>query len=174
MIPVFSAGIMDVEPGLVFWTLVTFGLLFFLLRWKVWGPILAAVEGREKHIRELVEGAKVDRDEARKLLEEHKKLVAEARRESAEAYRKSLADAEVARAALLVESRKEAEEITAQARRQMDDQVARARAELKGLVVDLAMDAAEKVVGEVLKDPAHQRKLVEDYVEEFGRTPRPV
>ena len=173
MTPVFCASFLDVEPGLVFWTLITFGRLAFLLRWKAWGPILHAVEAREKGIRDAVEGAKVDRAEAQKLLEEHRRLVAEARREGAEAVRRALADAETARQEMLHKSRKEAEEIVAQARRQIEDEVKRAKAELKGLVVDLAMDAAEKVVGEMLNDPQRQRTLVEQYVKHFGQEQLP-
>ena len=72
MVPVFCASFLDVEPGLVFWTLITFVCLAFLLRWKAWGPILRAVDEREKSIREAVEGAKRDREEAQRLMDEHR------------------------------------------------------------------------------------------------------
>src|ERR1700722_16609397 len=146
MAPVFCASFLDVEPGLIFWTLVTFSSLAVLLRWKAWGPILHAIEEREKRIQEAVEGAKKDREESQRLLEEHRKLITDARREGAESVRKALADAEVARQDMLQKSRKEAEEVVAQAKRQIDEQVKRARTELSEAVVDLAMDAAEKVV----------------------------
>lgn len=167
MAPVFAAGIMDLEPGLVFWTLVTFVCLLFLLRRLAWGPILKGLADRERGIHEAVEGAKRDRAEAQKLLEEHKRLLAESRKEGAEAVRRALEAAEAARQDMLQKSRKEAEELTAQAKRQIDDQVKRAKAELMASVVDLAMDAAEKVVGEALNDPARQRKLAEQYVQSF-------
>src|ERR1700722_9835072 len=97
MAPLFAAGIMEVEPGLAFWTLVTFVLLFLLLRWKAWGPILHAVEEREKRMREAIEGAKRDREEAQRLLEEHRKLMAEARKEGQETVRKELETVEAVR-----------------------------------------------------------------------------
>ena len=59
--------------------------------------------------------------------------------------------------------------LAAQARRQIEDQVKKAKAELMGMVVDLAMDAAEKVVGEALADPQRQRKLVEQYIQSVSR-----
>jgi len=171
MAPLFCASFLDVEPGLVFWTLVTFICLAVLLRWKAWGPILHAIEDREKRIQEAVEGAKKDREESQRLLDEHRKLVGDARREGAESVRKALADAEVGRQEMLQKSRKEAEEIVAQAKRQIDEQVKRARDELSHAVVDLALDAAEKVIGEALSDPQRQRKLVEQYVQEFAQRP---
>jgi F-type H+-transporting ATPase subunit b len=173
MAPLFCASFLDIEPGLVFWTLVTFVCLAILLRWKAWGPLLHAVADREKRIHEAVEGAKKDREESQRLLDEHRKLVSDARREGAESVRKALAEAEVTRQDLLQKSRKEAEDIVAQTKRQIDEQVKRARAELSGAVVDLAMDAAEKVMGEALADPQRQRKLVEQYVQEFAQKPPP-
>ena len=169
MAPVVATGLMDIEPGLMFWTLVTFGALFFLLRWKAWGPLLHMAELREQRLRDTLASAKTDREESARLLEEHRKLVSEARREGAEAVRKALADAEVARQEMLLKSRKEAEEITAQAKRQINDQVATAKGQLSSMVIDLALDAAEKVVGEALADPARQRKLVEQYVQDFQK-----
>lgn len=169
MVPVISTGLMDIEPGLVFWTLVTFGLLFFLLRWKAWGPLLHMVAERERKLRDTIDSAKRDHEAAQALLEEHRKLVGDARRAGAEAVRQALADAEVARQELLQKSRTEATELLAQARRQIDDQVKRAKAELSGMVVDLAMDAAEKVLGEALSDPQRQRQLVEAYVQSFSQ-----
>ncbi len=105
------------------------------------------------------------------MLDEHRKLIGDARREGAESVRKALADAEVGRQEMLQKSRKEAEEVVAQAKRQIDEQVKRARAELSETVVDLVMDAAEKMVGEALNDPQHQRKLAEQYVRELGQQP---
>ncbi len=169
MAPVFAAGIMDLEPGLVVWTLITFICLAFVLRKFAWGPILAGLEAREHRIHAAVEGAKNDREESQRLLDDPRRLRAYSRKEGAEAVQRALEAAEAARQDLLQKSRAEADELVAQAKRQIDDQVKRAKAELTGMVVDLAMDAAEKVVGETLNDPQRQRKLVEQYVQNFSR-----
>ena len=52
------------------------------------------------------------------------------------------------------------------ARRQIAEEVSRARAELKAQVVDLAIDAAGRLIQANLDDKA-QRKLVEDYIAEL-------
>jgi F-type H+-transporting ATPase subunit b len=169
MVPLFAADLMQIEPGLIFWTLVTFVCFFLLLRRFAWKPILGYVDAREKRIQDNIDTAKRDREEAQKLLEEHKRLLTESRKEGAEAVRKAVEAAEAARQDMLQKSRKEAEELIAQAKRQIDDEVKRAKTELSGMVVDLAMDAAEKVVGEALNDPQRQRKLVEQYVQSVNR-----
>ena len=65
-----AASLLEVRPGLIFWTIVTFILALVVLRWKAWGPILSLVEEREKQITGAIESAKKERAEAEKLLAE--------------------------------------------------------------------------------------------------------
>src|SRR5256885_1254307 len=69
----------SINTGLIFWTLVVFGILLALL-WKLgWPALLKAVEERERRIQQQLEEAERARAEAARLLEEHKRLVAAAR-----------------------------------------------------------------------------------------------
>lgn len=166
---IFASSLMDVEPGLAIWTVVTFVALLVVLRLVAWKPVLHLVEEREKLIAGAIDGAKKDRGEAEKLLSEQKALLADARKEAAEAVRKALADAEAARAELVAKSRKEAEDLLLRARQQIEEDKTKAQAELRGLVVDLAIDVAAKVLGDHLADAGRQRALFEQYVEEIPR-----
>src|SRR3954469_18805928 len=104
-------GVTDVQPGLIIWTLITFIIVAFVLRRVAWGPLLNAVNEREKQIQSSIEGAKRERAEAEKLLAEQKTAIAAARQESAEALRKTQADMEKLREELMGKSKKEAEEL---------------------------------------------------------------
>src|SRR6266566_2733113 len=74
----------SINTGLIFWTLVVFGILLALL-WKLgWPALLKAVEERERRIQQQLEEAERARAEAARLLEEHKRLVAAARAEAQE------------------------------------------------------------------------------------------
>ncbi len=84
-----ASSLTDVKPGLIIWTWVTFLIVLFLLRKVAWGPLLQAVEGREKNITTAIESAKRERAEAEKLLGEQKSAIAQARQEAAEAVRKT-------------------------------------------------------------------------------------
>ena len=75
-----ASSFVEVRPGLIFWTIVTFVLVLLVLRAKAWGPILSLVEEREKQISSSIESAKRERAEAEKLLDEAKKAIAAARR----------------------------------------------------------------------------------------------
>jgi F-type H+-transporting ATPase subunit b len=168
----FAVDLMSIQPGLIFWQLVTFGLLFALLRWKAWGPILRMVEQREKTIQGALDSAAQDREQAQKLLAEQQALIASSRKEAAEAVRKALAEGEVVRQEAAAKSRKEAEAFLVGARQAIAEEKAKAQAELKALVVDLALDVATKFLGETLADPARQQASMEKTLAELPRGAR--
>lgn len=169
----FAAGFTDVRPGLIIWTLITFILVGFILKRVAWGPILKAVNEREKAISDSIESAKRERAEAEKLLTEQKSALAAARQESAEALRKSQADMEKFREELMGKARKEAEDLKADARRSIEEERNKAVAEIKGQAVSLALQVAEKLLEEKL-DPAKHQALAEKFVADLGKqqTPR--
>jgi F-type H+-transporting ATPase subunit b len=164
---VLGSSLIDVNPGLTFWTIATFIVVFFVLRWKAWGPILNMVQEREKAIQDAIDSAKRERQEAEKMLGEQKQAIAEARREAAELVKKNQAEVEASRQELLAKSRKEAEELFNQAKRQIEDAKNKATAEVRGYAVDLALQAANKLVQSSL-DEAHQRALVTDFISKMN------
>ena len=159
-----AASFLEVRPGLIFWTLVTFITVAILLRAKAWGPILALVEEREKQIASSIEAAKRERAEAEKLLAEQKTAIAEARRQAAEDTRRIQAEMEKFREELMAKSRKEAEEFKASAQREIEEQKSKAIAEVKAMAVDLSMEVASKLLNERLDDTKH-RALAEQFVQ---------
>lgn len=142
--------------------------MLVVLRAKAWKPILDLVAEREKQIQNAIDSAKRERAEAERLLAEQKTAIAEARRESAEMLRKSQADLEKFREELMSRARKEADEARAQAGRDIEDQKAKAIAEIKSSSVDLAIEIAEKLIGERLDDSKH-RTLAEQFVESVAK-----
>ena len=164
----FAANLIEVRPGLIFWTILTFLVAFFILRWKAWGPILSLVEEREKQIQNAIDSAKRERAEAEKLLTEQKSAIADARREAAELMRKNQADVERMREELVSKARKEAEEAKMSATREIEAQKQKAMAEIRGLAVDLAMATAEKLLGEKLDDAKH-RTLATQFIEDLRK-----
>ena len=56
--------LLNIEPGLIIWTVITFIVLLIVLRKVAWGPILTALEQREHTIRNSLEEAQRARQEA--------------------------------------------------------------------------------------------------------------
>jgi F-type H+-transporting ATPase subunit b len=162
--PVLAAGeITDLNPGLTVWAGITFLFLLAVLAKFAWGPIVKMLADRERSIREAIDSAKKERAEAEKLAAEQKEALGRAQKEAAELARRNQHEVEALRQELTARARKEADELVADARRQIAEEVSKAKAELKAQVVDLAIDAATRLVKANLDDKA-QRALVEEYI----------
>src|SRR5919202_2788492 len=83
-------------PGLMIWTLVTFGLTFWVLKRYAFGRIQQAIDERRERIRRAIEEAGRAREESRKLVEEHRALVGQAGQQAEEilAEARRVADAQ--------------------------------------------------------------------------------
>lgn len=152
--------------GLIIWTTVTFVLLALLLSRVAWKPLLGAIEERERTIEESLDQARRDREEAASLLEEQRKLIASGHRERAEALERAQKEAERLKSEILDEARVQKDHILEQTREQVDASVAQARNDLRALAVDLAVQAAGKLLDRNVDD-ATQRKLVEDHLSDL-------
>ena len=67
-----ASGLIEVVPGLMIWTLIAFGITFFVLRRFAFGPIQKTIDARRDRIRAAVDEADKAREEARELLEQHR------------------------------------------------------------------------------------------------------
>ncbi len=162
--PVLAAGgIADINPGLTLWTGITFLVLLVVLAKFAWGPIVKMLAERERTIRESIEAAKKERAEAERLMAEQKSALATAQREAADIAKRNAAEVEALRQELTAKARKEADELVASARKQIEEETRKATAQLRAQAVDLAIEAAGKLVKANLDDKA-QRKLVEEYI----------
>jgi len=161
------AGLMDVKFNLMFWTLVIFGILYFLLSKFAFGPITAAVEAREKALEEAIEGAKRDREAAAALLREHQASIDAARGEAQKLIGEGRAVGEKVRADMLEETRKEQQDMLERARREIEAEKVRAIAEMRREAVELALAGATKVIEQNLQSDAN-RRLVESYLGQLG------
>lgn len=159
-----ASSFVEVRPGLIFWTIVTFVLVMIVLRMKAWGPILQLVQERETQIANSVESAKRERAEAERLLAEAKTSIAEVRRQAAEDTRRIQQEMDKYREELLAKSRKEAEELKLSARREIDEQKTKAIAEVRAMAVDLSIEVASKLISERMDDSKH-RALAEQFVQ---------
>jgi len=175
-VPVWAAGggegggmsLITPRFGLMFWTALTFVLLLFLLKKFAWGPLISAIDAREQSIREDLDQAKGQRDEAAMLVDEHKQLIQAARRERAEAVTAGQQDAERVKAEIVEEGRQQREQLLRQAREQIEAETRQAKSELRSTVADLTVRAAERLLQKNL-DGGTQRQLVEEYLADLER-----
>jgi len=162
-----GGGLYDINTGLSFWTLVVFAILVFLLGRYAWGPILGAVEAREKGIQSALDEAASRNQEAARMLAEHKEQLADARRQASELIAEGRAAGESVRKDIEEKARAEAQNIVERARHDIERERDAALETLRRESVDLALAAASRLMQENL-DQAKDRELVERYLSSLG------
>ena len=160
-------NILAPKAGLMIWTLIIFGLLFFVLRRYAFPPITAAVEAREQALNDAIEGAKRDRDEAARILAEQRAQIEAARTEAQRFIADGRAAGEKIRADMIEQTRQQQQELIDRARRDIEGERDRAIAELRREAVELAIAGAGKVIEKNLDDQSN-RRLVEGFLATIG------
>jgi len=163
-----AGGLTDIDFGLTLWTIVLFVLFTVLMTKLGWGPLLKAIEEREKGIRGAVDGAQKAHTEAQALLAQHKELLREAGRERDDIIKAAMKDAEQLKADLATRAKAESDQMVQRARDQIEREKNQAILELRGQVADLAVQAASKIVQSSLT-PEAQRKLVDEFIKTMPR-----
>ena len=168
-----GSALIQPHIGTAFWTLVTFVIMAWVLGRYAWRPLLGALEQRERSIEGSLDEARRQREEAERLLGEQRALLLEARRERADAVAAGQRDAERLKGEILDEARSQREQLLRQTEKQVEAGVRQARSELRDAAVDLAIQAAGKLLATNLDD-ATQRRLVEEYLSDLeGSGPAP-
>jgi F-type H+-transporting ATPase subunit b len=158
-----SSGLIEVVPGLMIWTLIAFGITFFVLKRFAFGPIQRTIDERRARIQKAVEEADRAREEARRLLEEHRQLIGQAKSESAEilADARKVADAQIER--VKDEAEAERQRRLEETRRQIEAETKRSLDQIRSEVADLTLEATARVTGKVL-DTEDQRRLIDEAI----------
>jgi F-type H+-transporting ATPase subunit b len=166
--PAFAAegGLLDVNTGLMVWTILIFLIVLVVLYKFAYPHILGAVEAREERIRELLDQAARDRDEARALLAEQKRELEEVRTRAQELVAEGRTAGERLREEILAEARAEREALIARTQREVQQQVDRAMGQLRADAAELAIAAAERLLVRRL-DADDNRRLVREYLDEI-------
>ncbi len=161
-----GGGLYDINTGLSVWTLIVFVSLLLILRKYAWGPIVDAVDSREKGIQTAIDGAAELNAEAAKLLEEHREQMADARRQASEILAEAKVASERVRKELEEKARTEAQGIVERALAEIERERDGALETLRRESVDLALAAASQLMQESF-DQETDRQLVERYLNEL-------
>ncbi len=149
------------DLGNVVWTLVIFGLVLWVLGRYAWGPLLEGLQKRERFIRDSLEAAKRDRDEAEIRLKEYTEKLTAARAEATAIVDEGRRDAEVVKRRIEEEARQAADEMVARAKREIDLAKQTAIVELYATSASLATDIASRIVRRELRVEDNERLLRE-------------
>ena len=163
-----KVNLLDPHYGLITWTIIVFTITLLILRKFAWGPILAAVRGREQALLDAIAAAERDRNEAAKMIADQKAAIETARNEAQRYIAEGRATAESMRSEMLEQTRTQQAELLDRARKEIENEKVKAIEELRREAVDLALAGAGKLIGQKL-DGAADRQIVETYLASLGK-----
>jgi F-type H+-transporting ATPase subunit b len=149
------------DPGLFIWTILTFLVLLGLLAKFAWRPLLAALDSRQNAIRKSLDDAQQARQELERLNQESALILNRARAEADQIIVGGRADAERLREDMKQKARAEADAIVKNAGRQIQLETARALEQIRTEAVDLSVMIASKLIQRNLTKEDNERLIEE-------------
>src|SRR6185503_4502147 len=136
--------LVQVDPGLFIWTIVTFLVLLTVLAKFAWRPLLQALDNRQRLIRQSLDDAQKATEDLERLKQESAQVIRDARVEADSIITRSRADADRVREDMKQKARAEADAIVRNAERQIQLETTRALQQIRQEAVDLSVMIASK------------------------------
>jgi F-type H+-transporting ATPase subunit b len=156
------------DPGIFLWTIVTFLIVLFILKVKAWGPLVEALEKREKQVEDSLKAAEKAIEEAERVSSDYEESIQKAQTEAQQIISEAKTAGERVKLDLETVANKKADEIIEKAKAQIDTERVRVISEIKSVAVEISLEAAEKVIEKNL-DSDDNRKLVNQALESIGQ-----
>jgi len=134
------------DPGLAIWTIVTFLVLLFFLAKFAWKPLLRFLEAREETIRKSIDDAQQAKEELERLNKESAQIIKTAHVEAESIISKSRSEAEKLREEIKQKARSDAEGILREAQRQIETETGRALRQIRGEIAEMSVEIASKLI----------------------------
>ncbi|HOO95669.1 MAG TPA: F0F1 ATP synthase subunit B [Proteiniphilum sp.] len=154
------------ELGLLFWMMISFGIVLLILARYGFPVILKAVEKRKNYIEASLVAAREAQEELGKVVQTGERMLAEARRDQhailKETTRLKEQLIEEARAAAAAES----EKMLALARKKIEAEQEEALRTIRSEVSTLSVELAERILREKLGDEQEQMKMIDRLLDE--------
>ena len=149
------------DPGLFIWTILTFLVLLALLAKFAWRPLLAALESRQEAIKKSLDDAERAKQELARQQQESAKIIGQARIEADSILIKTRADAERLREDLKAKAKEDADAMIRNAEQQIQLQTRQALQDIRQEVADISMMVASKLIERNLEKEDNDRLIAE-------------
>jgi F-type H+-transporting ATPase subunit b len=158
---------LGINLGYLISQIINFMLLLVLLRIFLYKPIVNMLDRRREKIKSDLAEAETARSQAETAKQEYEKQLEEAREERRSILAQAKEQAEKTREEILAKARTEAQELVSRTEEDMAALRSQALSGAEDQIVELALAAAGKLVGESLDDKTH-RRLIQDFISEVG------
>lgn len=160
--------LVQLDPGLFIWTILTFLLLLFVLAKFAWKPLLKILNEREELIRTSLEDAEKAKEELERLNTKGVAIINQARSEAQLILSEGKTAAAKMKAETLDVAKKQAKHIVSEAEKQINVERDKAIAEIKGEVVNISLAVAEKLIRKNIS-PEDNKTLIDQSLAQLRR-----
>jgi F-type H+-transporting ATPase subunit b len=134
------------DPGLAIWTIITFLVLLYFLRKFAWKPLLGFLEARQETIKKSLDDAQQAKQELERLNKESAEIIKNAHMEAESIMSKSRSEAEKLREEIKQKARSDADAILREAQRQIETETGRALRQIRGEIAEMSVTIASKLI----------------------------
>lgn len=152
------------DPGLLFWMVLSFGVVFFLLAKFGFPVIVKAINERKEFIEMSLLSAKQANEKLATIQAEGEKLLADAKAQQKDIIAGAMQEKQQIVRAAQEEAQASANQMIEEARQSILAEKERALQDVRKEVATLALDIAEKVIGERMQDDEVQQKTIEQLI----------
>lgn len=160
--------LLNVSPGLIIWTLVNFGVFFFLIAKFGFKPMISSLEDRENSITNAISESERLNTEAQKLLRESQEKLGSAQHEMMELVKQGKVQAETIIRQAQEQAEKVKKEKLDQAVREIEREEELALQTIRAEMATLVVAATGKMLSETLDENKH-KALVLQYIDKVSR-----
>ncbi len=153
------------DPGLLFWMVLSFGVVFFLLAKFGFPVIVKAINERKEFIEMSLLSAKQANERLAAIQQEGEQLLAQAKAQQKEIIAGAMQEKQRIVQAAQDEAQTSASQMIEDAKQSIQAEKERALRDVREEVASLALDIAEKVIGERMKDADEQKKVIERLID---------
>ena len=156
-------ALLRLDPGLIIWLWITFGVILLILRLTVWKTITGALDKRSQKIADDLDAARQAEARAGVVIAEYEKTIRDGRAEAARIIENARTEASRLRADLLQKAHAEVREIHERSLHEIDMAREDAERSLRGQVVSLSFSIADALLKRETATPDNKA-----FVEEFA------
>jgi F-type H+-transporting ATPase subunit b len=160
---------LEINSGLILWTILTFVIVLIILRKAAWKPLLGALAAREESIRASLREATDARAQAARLLEENKRQLAQAEEQSRRIIMEGRDMGDRLKGEILEKANATTRVMIEQAKEEIRREKDAALTQLRSEATDLVIAAAGKILDANLDTPK-QRQLADAAIREIAGT----
>jgi len=167
-------ALLRVDPGLVLWLWITFGIILVILRFTAWDRITGALDKRSQKIASDLEAGRLAQEKASVVLAEYDATIKRGKAEAAQLIEDARTEAARLREEMLEKSWAEVREQKAKAAQEIEKARETAEMGIRSRIVEMSFAIADAVLKRETSTPDN-RTFVEEFADRLieGRSQEP-